>query len=144
MLLQRCTRDERVLLEREWIELLRPRYNVAYGYAGWPAASRWRGQTDIRHARPEPGSDTPNLDDAAFKAGDAFDDTAHTDNYTSGDGNWVLDYGCLKFGVNRLTGGGIGPEVFGRYDLSADVTFTTSARCGRFDYGNGATNGRPS
>jgi hypothetical protein len=89
-------------------------------------------------ARPEPGSDTPNLDDAAFKAGDAFDDSAHTDNYTSGDGNWVLDYGCLKFNVTRLAGGGIGPEVFGRYDLDADATFTASARCGSFDYGNGA------
>jgi len=65
--------------------------------------------------------------------------TAHVDNYTNGGGNWVLDYGCLKFGVNRLAGAGIGPEVFGRYDLSADATFTTSSRCGAFDYGNGAT-----
>jgi M6 family metalloprotease-like protein len=89
-------------------------------------------------ARPEPGSDTPNLDDAAFKAGDAFDDADHVDNYTDGDGNWVFNYGCLKFDVTRLAGAGIGPEVFGRYDLDADATFTASAACGRFDYGNGA------
>jgi hypothetical protein len=89
-------------------------------------------------ARPEPGSDTPNLDDAAFKAGDTFDDADHVDNYTDGDGNWTLKYGCLKFGVTRMAGGGIGPEVFGRYDLDADATFTASSGCGRFDYGNGA------
>jgi len=89
-------------------------------------------------ARPQPGSDTPNLDDAAFKAGDAFDDADHVDNYTDGGGDWTLKYGCLRFAVTRLGGGGIGPEVFGRYDLDADATFTTSARCGQFDYGNGA------
>ena len=52
-------------------------------------------------SRPEPGSDTPNLDDAAFKAGDSFSDggAGHTDNYSSGDGNWVLTYGCLSFKV---------------------------------------------
>jgi hypothetical protein len=33
-------------------------------------------------ARPEPGSDTPDLDDAAFKQGDQFSDSGagHTDN----------------------------------------------------------------
>ena len=59
-------------------------------------------------SRPEPGSETPNLDDAAFKAGDAFSDggAGHTDNYTEGDGNWVLKYGCLSFSVDRLAGDG--------------------------------------
>ena len=71
-------------------------------------------------SRPEPGSDTPNLDDAAFKAGDAFSDggAGHTDNYTDEDGgNWVLKYGCLSFTVDRLAGTAIGPEVAGAYDL---------------------------
>ena len=96
-------------------------------------------------SRPEPGSETPNLDDAAFKAGDAFSDggAGHTDNYTEGDGNWMLKYGCLSFTVDRLAGTAIGPEVAGAYDLNGDVTFTTSATCGRFDYGNGAVERGP-
>jgi M6 family metalloprotease-like protein len=97
-------------------------------------------------SRPEPGSETPNLDDAAFKAGDTFSDggAGHTDNYTEGDGNWTLKYGCLSFKVDRLAGTAIGPEVAGAYDLDGDVTFTTSAACGRFDYGNGAVSeGQP-
>jgi hypothetical protein len=92
-------------------------------------------------ARPEPGSDTPNLDDAAFKAGDAYSDAGagHTDNYLGADGNnWVLDYGCLSFRVNRMAGDDVGPEIFGAYDLNADVSFTTTAQCGQFDYGTGA------
>ncbi len=91
-------------------------------------------------ARPEPGSDTPNLDDAAFKAGDAFDDggAGHVDNYTDAGGDWTLKHDCLAFTVDRLAGAGIGPEVFGRYDLDADVTFTRGSGCGAFDYGNGA------
>ncbi len=91
-------------------------------------------------SRPEPGSDTPNLDDAAFKAGDSFSDggAGHTDNYSSGDGNWVLSYGCLSFNVSRLAGTGIGPEVAGAYDMNGDVAFTTTPQCGQFDYGTGA------
>ncbi len=92
-------------------------------------------------SRPEPGSDTPNLDDAAFKAGDAFSDSGagHTDNYTDENGDpWVLKYGCLAFNVDRLAGTGVGPEVAGAYDLAGDVRFATTGTCGSFDYGNGA------
>ena len=92
-------------------------------------------------SRPEPGSDTPNLDDAAFKAGDAFSDggAGHADNYTDANGDpWVLKYGCLAFTVDRLAGTAVGPEVAGAYDLAGDVKFTTTATCGSFDYGNGA------
>ncbi len=92
-------------------------------------------------SRPEPGSDTPNLDDAAFKAGDAYSDAGagHTDNYLGADGkNWVLNYDCLAFTVGRMAGTDVGPEVFGAYDLNADVTFNTTGKCGQFDYGNGA------
>ena len=93
-------------------------------------------------ARPEPGSDTPNLDDAAFAAGERFSDAGagHTDNYTAaGGGNWVLNADCLTFSVDRMSGNGDGPEVLApdNYDLSADVSFTTTGRCGQFDYGNG-------
>ena len=91
-------------------------------------------------ARPEPGSDTPNLDDAAFKAGDAYSDSGagHTDNYLGEDGkNWVLNYGCLSFKVDSLTGDGIGPEAQGAYDMKGQVSFTTTQKCGQFDYGNG-------
>ena len=54
-------------------------------------------------ARPEPGSDTPNLDDAAFKAGRrvlATPAPGHTDNYTDADGaTGCSTYGCLSFNV---------------------------------------------
>jgi hypothetical protein len=43
------------------------------------------------------------------------------------------------FTVDRLAGTGVGPEVASAYDLNGDVSFTTTASCGRFDYGNGAT-----
>ena len=92
-------------------------------------------------SRPEPGSDTPNLDDAAFKAGDTYSDAGagHTDNYLGSDGkNWVLNFDCLSFTVNRMAGNDVGPEVFGAYNLNADVTFNMTGKCGQFDYGNGA------
>jgi M6 family metalloprotease-like protein len=91
-------------------------------------------------ARPEPGSDTPDLDDAAFKAGDAFSDSDHVDNYTdpaSSDGNWHLKFGCLSFTVNGLSGADVGPEA-PPFNLQGDVAFTTTAQCGAFDYGTGA------
>jgi immune inhibitor A len=97
-------------------------------------------------SRPEPGSDTPNLDDAAFKSGDAFSDggAGHVDNYKDGSGNWTLKYGCLSFKVDRLGGSDIGPEPAKTYNLAGDVTFTTTAGCGAFDYGNGAVSaGQP-
>src|SRR3954453_4060055 len=91
-------------------------------------------------SRAEPGSDPPNLDDAAFKAGDSYSDSGagHTDNYLGEDGaNWVLKFNCLSFKVDKLSGTDVGPEVFGAYNLVGDVTFTTTGKCGQFDYGNG-------
>ena len=93
-------------------------------------------------ARPEPGSDTPNLDDAAFKQGDSYSDAGagHTDNYAGPDGaaNWVLKDDCLSFSVDALQGADVGPELQGRYDMKGTVTFRTTQKCGQFDYGNGA------
>ena len=65
-------------------------------------------------SQPEPGSETPNLDDAAFTAagGDShFSDggAGHVDNYTdpaSADGQWRFAYDCLAFDVTRMAGPG--------------------------------------
>lgn len=93
-------------------------------------------------ARPEPGSDTPNLDDAAFKQGQSFSDAGagHVDNYSdarASDGVWRFDFDCLGFDVASLAGTGIGPEAPGTYDLLGDVTFRTGPGCAAFNYGWG-------
>jgi M6 family metalloprotease-like protein len=85
-------------------------------------------------ANPEPGSDTPNLDDAAFKQGQSFSDagSGHVDNYgdaTRADGQWRFDFDCLGFDVTSLSGAGIGPEAAGAYDLAGDVTFHMGGGC---------------
>jgi M6 family metalloprotease-like protein len=93
-------------------------------------------------SQPEPGSDTPDLDDAAFTAGERYSDAGagHVDNYAAADGrDWTLAFDCLGLDVRRLAGTGIGPEVPGRYDLEGDVTFTMGSGCAPFDYGYGQT-----
>ena len=101
-------------------------------------------------SQPEPGSNTPDLSDAAWTAtaGDShFSDGGEgwTDNYadpSSGSGNWEFDYDCLSFDVLRMTGNGDG-TVAGEGpaaadgDLTGDVRFTLGAGCGAFDYGYG-------
>ena len=92
-------------------------------------------------SRPEPGSDTPNLDDAAFKAGDAFSDAGagHTDNYT--DGRRQLD---AQVRLPVVQGRPAGRQRrSGRRSRAPTTSTATSASprrasCGRFDYGNGA------
>ena len=58
---------------------------------------------------PEPGSATPNLNDAAFTTASgrcSFSDSAaspHVDNYSdpaSASGDWEFGYGCLGFDVH--------------------------------------------
>jgi PKD repeat protein len=86
---------------------------------------------------PEPGSDTPNLDDAAFNQGESFSDggAGHVDNYLGADGaNWTLKLDCLSFAVDRMSGDGAGPAT-APGDLSATVSFTLGSGCGTFDYG---------
>ena len=68
-------------------------------------------------ANPEPGSDTPNLADAAFtyKGREWFSDSGsgHVDNYSdpseekpAGDveSPWRFDFGCLTFDIRRMSG----------------------------------------
>ncbi|HEY0952348.1 PKD domain-containing protein [Nocardioides sp.] len=92
---------------------------------------------------PEPGSDTPNLNDAAFTAAAArstYADTKaapHVDNYTdpgSASGNWEFGYDCLGFQVVSMTGATQGPATSDG-DLTGSVRFTMGSGCGAFDYG---------
>ncbi|MDX6287542.1 MAG: hypothetical protein QOG53_3027 [Frankiales bacterium] len=101
-------------------------------------------------ARPSPGDETPELNDATFHPGDTFDDhKGHTDNYTdpaSKTGNWEFKYNCLKFTVNKMTGQTPGPEfpaIGAGSDLTGDVTFADGKGCGAFDYGFGVPNTAP-
>jgi M6 family metalloprotease-like protein len=97
-------------------------------------------QTPI-DAKPEPGSDTPDLNDAAFNAGETYSDIVkHVDNYTdptTESGNFELRNNCLSFRVNRMSGDGVGPDsAIGRGgDLRGDVTFTLRTGCAPMDYG---------
>ncbi|MGN6576910.1 MAG: PKD domain-containing protein, partial [Nocardioides sp.] len=102
-------------------------------------------------AHPEPGNETPNLDDAAFTAaegGSSFTDSGegHTDNYTDPSQTdvderypdvanpWRFQYDCLTFDVTRMSGDEVGPAGSDG-DLTGDVTFDLGSGCGTFDYG---------
>ena len=94
-------------------------------------------------ATPEPGSDTPDLNDAAFTTGagrTSFSDAAaspHVDNYTdpsSASGNWEFGYDCLKFDVQSMSGNSNGPATSDG-DLTGAVKFTTGSGCGAYHYG---------
>ena len=101
-------------------------------------------------SQPEPGSDTPDLSDAAWTAaaGDShFSDGGDgwTDNYadpSSTSGNWEFAWDCLAFDVLGMSGNGDG-TVAGEGpaqsdgDLTGDVRFTLGEGCGTFDYGYG-------
>jgi M6 family metalloprotease-like protein len=103
-------------------------------------------------SQPQPGNNTPSLDDAAWTdaPGDnAFSDTGvgHTDNYTNPAENevdsrypsvpnpWRFRFDCLSFTVTSMTGeetiGPLNPP----YDLTATVDFTIGSGCAPFDYG---------
>ncbi|OWP20466.1 hypothetical protein CBF90_16830, partial [Microbacterium sp. AISO3] len=85
---------------------------------------------------PEPGNDTPDLADAAFKAVDgrnAFSDFGKgwVDNYTdpgrqakdeSASTDWLFDYGCLSFKVLSMKGDSEGPSR-SNGDLTGTVAF---------------------
>ncbi len=93
-------------------------------------------------SRPQPGNNTPNLNDAAFKQGDSYSDfgpNGHVDNYTDpgdplGQGRWRHLFDCLSFTVDRLEGTDFGPAL-APGNLAGDVTFTMGAGCATFDYG---------
>jgi M6 family metalloprotease-like protein len=90
-------------------------------------------------SQPEPGNQTPALDDAAYTAAagdDAFSDSGagHTDNYedpSSSDGLWHFQFNCLSFQVSSMSGTDIAPT----YNLQGDVQFTIGSGCGPYDYG---------
>jgi hypothetical protein len=113
--------------------------NHGYGNAGVedPPA-----QTPL-DARPEPGSATPNLDDAAFRAvagRNRFTDggTGHVDNYTNPaetDSAFRLAFDCLSFRVTRMAGDTNGPSP-APGDLNGDVSLATGRGCAPFDYGH--------
>ena len=90
-------------------------------------------------SQPEPGSDTPDLSDAAWTdaAGDkAFSDSGqgHTDNYTDPaetepdprfpdvDTPWRFQYDCLSFLVTSMVGKDVGP-VASDGNLAGSVDF---------------------
>lgn len=92
---------------------------------------------------PQPGNDTPNLNDAAFTAAAArstYSDakaSPHVDNYldpSTASGNWEFAYDCLGFKVLSMTGNAVGPET-SNGDLTGAVRFTMGKGCGTFDYG---------
>ena len=110
-------------------------------------------------SQPEPGSDTPDLNDAAWtaSAGDkAFSDSGlgHTDNYSDPSETepdprfsdvetpWRFQYDCLSFLVTRMVGQDVGP-VASDGNLAGDVDFDLGRGCGEFDYGYGAAEGDP-
>ena len=90
-------------------------------------------------SQPEPGSATPDLNDAAWTAasGDSsFTDSGagHTDNYTDpgnpAAGNpWQFLFGCLTFHVTSMSGNTDGPATSDG-DLTGNVQFTMGNGCG--------------
>ncbi|GAA1778476.1 hypothetical protein GCM10009795_025740 [Nocardioides hankookensis] len=92
---------------------------------------------------PEPGSATPDLNDAAFTAAagrSSYSDAStspHVDNYadpSTASGNWEFGYDCLGFDVQSMTGNADGPATSDG-DLTGSVAFTMGDGCGAFDYG---------
>ena len=97
---------------------------------------------------PEPGSATPDLNDAAFTAAagrNAFSDfgAGWIDNYedpsrqtkdAEATTDWLFDFGCLSFKVLQMSGNGDGPAR-SNGDLTGTVAFTLGKGCGRYDYG---------
>ncbi len=98
-------------------------------------------------AHPEPGSDSPDLADAAFThdGQPRFSDagTGHVDNYSDPseeqpegdvDNPWRFDYDCLTFDITKMSGADLdAPPAAG--DLTADAVFDMGSGCGEFDYG---------
>ncbi|MEC9052578.1 MAG: hypothetical protein VX747_08955, partial [Actinomycetota bacterium] len=97
---------------------------------------------------PEPGSSSPDLDDASFRAVEGrntFSDfgSGWVENYSDPSGqtksgeattDWLFDYGCLSFKVLSMTGETDGPAK-SNGDLTGTVSFKLGKGCGRYDYG---------
>lgn len=102
-------------------------------------------------AVPDPGNETPDLDDAAFTAADGrstFSDSGagHTDNYTDPQDEqvddrypdvanpWRFTFGCLDFRVLSMSGDDLGPSTSDG-NLTGDVRFRLGTGCGTFTWG---------
>jgi M6 family metalloprotease-like protein len=128
--------------------------NEIEGYGNTGESSTDTPNQSPLDSQPQPGSATPNLDDAAFTAADGdnrFSDGGPggwIDNYVDagsayGDERWHLDFDCLTFDVLSLTGDDVGPETVPG-NLTGTVRFTAGPGCGAFDYGSGIdTNVKP-
>lgn len=99
-------------------------------------------------SQPEPGSNTPDLSDAAWtdvEGDSSFSDGGDgwTDNYadpSSASGNWEFRWDCLAFDVLGMSGNGDGTTAGegpqqADGDLTGDVAFTLGEGCGTYDYG---------
>lgn len=118
-----------------------------YGNFGCPDPP---GQSPL-DSQPQPGNNTPDLNDAAFTevpGDDVFSDSitparpgGWIDNYADpnsryNDDLWHFDYNCLTFDVVTMMGRGLGPATVPPYDLTGDVTFTIGPGCVPFDFGH--------
>ncbi|MBT8137576.1 MAG: immune inhibitor A [Gammaproteobacteria bacterium] len=116
--------------------------NRGYGNTG----SSNHPNQHVVDANPQPGNNSPNLNDAAFTAtGVSFFSDYGPDgwlqNYTDpddpkGEGSWRHLFNCLQFNVVNMTGNNtIGPNTVPG-DLVGDVTFTTDTaeNCAIFKY----------
>jgi hypothetical protein len=113
-------------------------------------------------SQPEPGSDTPDLDDATFTArsGDGhFADTGWMDNYSDPSREevcvadcdnpvladttnpWLFDFDCLSFDVTGMRGEGVGPDL-SPGDLTVSLDVDLGAGCAAFDYGRSRAENR--
>ncbi len=99
-------------------------------------------------ANPQVGNSEPNLNDAAFSAGNTFSDSTHVDNYLdpgSESGNWEFHFACLGLKVLKLEGDDEGPGELTpggtNTNLTGDVQFTTGTGCAPFNYGHQAASG---
>src|SRR4051794_37605761 len=93
-------------------------------------------------AKPEPGSETPDLDDAAFTTSRSrYTDSGqgYLDNYTDPADpatQWRHAFDCLGFRVTKMDGDANGPGT-APGDLTGNVAFTMGDGCAKFDYGYG-------
>jgi M6 family metalloprotease-like protein len=97
-------------------------------------------QTPI-DAQPEPGNNSPDLNDATFTVDETFSDfgDGYTNSYqddASDDGNWHFAYNCLALRVVRMSGTDLGPDV-STGNLIGDVRFRIGGGCAKWDYGYG-------
>ncbi len=116
--------------------------NRGYGNTG---SSNHPNQHPV-DANPQPGNNSPNLNDAAFRASGVSHYSDHgpdgwLQNYTDpddpkGEGNWRHLFNCFQFDVMNMAGDTtIGPNTVPG-DLVGDVTFSTAAAgdCAIFKY----------